>query len=123
MHELGLLRGVVTAVERAATAAGDPTVTAVALRVGALSGAVPEALVGAWPIATHGTPLAGARLEVEPVPAAVWCPRCAAEQPIDAFYALTCPVCDTPTGQLAHGREFDIAWVEWDAQDSHSSST
>lgn len=123
MHELGLLRGVVAAVERAASEAGDPVVTAVALRVGTMSGAVPDALLGAWPLATHGTAIADARLEVESIAAAVWCPRCATAQPIGAFFALTCPACDTPTGELVAGREFEVAWVEWEAQDSHSSST
>ncbi|GIG25059.1 hydrogenase maturation nickel metallochaperone HypA [Cellulomonas denverensis] len=112
MHELGLLRSVVTAVERAASDAGATVVEAVGLRVGTLSGAVPEALAGAWPIATAGSVLAGARLEVEEVPAAVWCPGCAAEQPVDRFYALTCPVCGTPAGDLVHGREFAVAWAD-----------
>lgn len=124
MHELGLLTSVVAAVERAADAAGVVRVRVVALRVGSLSGAVPEALLGSWPIAVHGTRLADAALEVEPVPAAVWCPSCAADQPVDAFFALACPACGTPTARLARGREFEVAWVEWETgQDSHSSST
>lgn len=119
-----MLTGVVAAVERAAADAGA-RVSAVALRVGSLSDTVPEALEGSWPIATHGTPLAGAALVVEQVQAAVWCPACAAQQPVDEFFALVCPVCGTPTGHLAQGREFEIAWVEWDVpgQPSHSSST
>lgn len=112
MHELGLLRSVVTAVERAASTAAATTVEAVGLRVGTLSGAVPEALTGAWPIATAGTALAGARLEIEVVPAAIWCPGCAAQREVDRFYALTCPVCDTPSGTLVSGREFAVAFAD-----------
>lgn len=125
MHEFGLLRSVAAAVERAANEAGATRVTEVALRVGDLSGAVPEALLGSWPMVVAGTPLADATLSVEPVGAAIWCPVCAAERPIDAFFALACPVCDTPTGQLVRGREFEIAWVEWDVDDqsSHDPST
>jgi hydrogenase nickel incorporation protein HypA/HybF len=109
VHELGLLRGVVDAV--VAVTAEKP-VSAVGVKVGSLSGAVPEALEGAWPIAVAGTPLAGAKLELELIPAAIWCPGCQAEQPIDEFYALTCPVCGTPSGQLVRGREFAVAWAE-----------
>lgn len=115
MHELGLLASVVAAVDRAATDAGATRIREVALRVGTLSGAVPEALLGSWPIAVFGTPLADTALTVEPVEAAVWCPACRAEQPVDAFFALACPACGTPTAHLVRGREFEIAWVEWDA--------
>lgn len=31
----------------------------------------------------------------------------------DEFFALLCPECGMPTGNLAHGREFEISWVEW----------
>ena len=112
VHELGLLRGVVAAVERKATSLGATGVEAVGVRVGALSGAIPEALAGAWSIAIAGTTLEGATLEIDPVVAAVWCPTCQDEQPIDEFYALRCPVCDTPTGQLVRGREFEVTYAD-----------
>jgi hydrogenase nickel incorporation protein HypA/HybF len=112
VHELGLLRAVVRAVDAAARAAGADAVERVGLRVGALSGAVPEALQGAWPIATAGTKLAGAELRIDAVEAAVWCPNCACEQGIDQFYALRCPACGTPCGQLVRGREFEVAYAE-----------
>ena len=114
MHELGLLRGVVIAVEAAVAQADATGVEAVCLRVGTLSGADPEALAGAWPLATAGTALAGARLDVEVVQAAVWCPQCACEQPIDEFYALVCPACGTPAGNVVHGREFEVAFADLD---------
>lgn len=107
-----MLRSVVTAVQRAAHSAGTSTVETVGLRVGTLSGAVPEALLGAWPIAIAGTMLTGARLEIETVTAAVWCPTCAAEQPVDEFYALICPACGTPSANLVRGREFAVAYAD-----------
>ena len=112
MHELGLLASVVTAVSRAAADAGATTVEAVGLRVGTLSGAIPEALDGAWPIATFGTLLQGARLDVEVITAQVRCPRCEADREVDEFYALRCPACGTPTGALVHGREFEVVWAD-----------
>ncbi|WOP18679.1 hydrogenase maturation nickel metallochaperone HypA [Raineyella sp. LH-20] len=114
MHELGLLRSVTDAVTVAAERAGATGVQAVGLRVGTLSGAIPEALYGAWPIAVADTLMEGARLEVEVVPATVWCPSCAGDQPIDEYFALTCPVCGTPTGTLSHGREFEVTWADLD---------
>jgi len=114
VHELGLLRGVVGAVERAARTAGARGVEAVGLRVGTRSGAVPDALEGAWPIATYGTIVDGARLEVDVVVAAVWCPACGKDRPIDEFYALTCPVCGTPAATLVRGREFEVTYADLD---------
>lgn len=109
MHELSLLASVVQAVQRSV---GGADVVAVGLRVGSLSGAVPEALEGAWPIAIDGTSLAGSRLEIEPVAATIWCAICEAEQPVDEYFALTCPECGTPTGNLVHGREFEVCFAD-----------
>jgi hydrogenase nickel incorporation protein HypA/HybF len=112
MHEVGLLTGVRQAVERQARTAGATGVEAVGLRVGALAGTTVEALDGAWPLVIAGTLLDGARLEIEWVPAAVWCPTCAAEREIDEFYALTCPSCGTPTGHLLRGKEFAATFAD-----------
>lgn len=112
MHELGLLTGVVKAVSKAAADAHAVGVATVALRVGVQSGAVEEALQGSWPLATQGTIVDGASLDVETVEAAVWCPACAAEQPIDEFFALACPLCGTPTANLVRGREFEVRYVD-----------
>ena len=112
MHELGMLQPAVAAVEAAAVEARAAMVEAVGLRVGTRSGLVPEALEGAWPIATAGTRLEGARLDLEIVQAAIWCPTCDAEQPIDEFYALLCPVCGAPSGNLVKGREFEVTYAD-----------
>ena len=102
-----------TALDRCATG-----VRAVGVRVGSLSGALPEALAGAWPLATAGTVVDGAELDIEAVTAAVWCPTCAAEREIDEFFAWTCPICGTPTGQLARGREFEVLYADLDVPDA-----
>ncbi|MCE1174834.1 MAG: hydrogenase maturation nickel metallochaperone HypA, partial [Propionibacteriales bacterium] len=111
VHELGLLKTVVTAVEKA-VADTDAPVEAVGLRVGALSGAVPEALLGSWPIAIAGTRLVGARLDIEVVAAQIWCSSCDAAQEVDEFFALTCPACGLPCGNLIGGREFEVAFAD-----------
>ncbi|QAY64141.1 hydrogenase maturation nickel metallochaperone HypA [Xylanimonas allomyrinae] len=112
MHELTLLRSVVAAVERVAAERGATGVEEVGLRVGTLSGAVPEALAGAWPIATAGTVLAGSRLELDVVQAAVRCGSCARDVPVDVLYALVCPECGTPSGELVAGRELAVAYAD-----------
>lgn len=117
MHELALLTGVVAAVEQACAREDNRAVQVVALRVGALSGAQPEALEWAWLPATVGSVAEGARLLVETVSAAVWCPVCDAERAIDEYYALRCPQCASPTAHLVRGREFEVAYIELDVPD------
>ncbi|MBZ8176462.1 hydrogenase maturation nickel metallochaperone HypA [Corynebacterium poyangense] len=109
MHELGLLSGVVDAVSEVAQ---GRRVIAVALNVGTRSGAVPEALDGAWPIARLDSCCAEAALDLTIIPATVWCPHCHREQEIDEFFDLRCPVCGTPTADLRHGREFHIKHID-----------
>lgn len=125
MHEMGLLRSVVASVERVAAQAGASRVEAVGLRVGTLSGALPAALDGAWPMASAGTVAQGARLEIEVVEAAVWCAACEAERAVDELFALTCPACGTPTGHLVRGKEFAATFADLasDAPDDVPATT
>ena len=118
MHEVALLTSVVGIVAKTAAERGAKRVTAVAVQVGDRSGVVPDALVGAWPIASADSIAEGAELIIERIPAAVWCPACNAEREIDEYYALLCPVCESPAGELVKGREFLIAYIDLDNIDS-----
>src|SRR5262245_30811032 len=86
-------------------------VTAIHLKVGALSGVAKEALVSAYELAREGTPLAGAELVVKEVPVVAWCVACAAEcRP--AFPELSCPACGGPTPEVRAGRELEVVALE-----------
>jgi len=95
----------------AAKSAGATQVTALRLRVGTLSGAVPEAMEFAWDIVRRETIAAEARLEIEKITAACWCARCRAEFETPDFFD-ECPRCHEPSGELRRGRELEIASVE-----------
>lgn len=109
MHELSLLRGVVDAVEKAA---GGRTVEAVGIKVGARSGVEVDCLENAWPLAIIDSCCDQAKLHITAVPSTVWCTTCNSEVPIDEYFALTCPICETPTGDLRGGGEFEVSWVD-----------
>lgn len=94
-----------------AQALGDVRVEALHLRLGALSGVVREALVFSFDVAAAGTPLAGARLEIEDVPLTVRCPRCVEERELAGF-PLVCPVCATPTPEVVAGRDLELRALE-----------
>ena len=72
MHELAITQGVVDAVT---ARTGTARVAAVTVRVGRLSGVVPDAMRFCFDLVTESTPLAGARLEVEQSTACVPAPR------------------------------------------------
>ena len=78
MHELSVAIALVSQAEQAARAAGAERVVAVRLRLGRLSGLVPDSLQFGFDIAAVGTVLEGARLEVERVEPVIWCPTCEA---------------------------------------------
>lgn len=111
MHEVALMTEAVRLAVEAARAAGAQRVTALRLRVGALSGAAPEAMEFAWDVVRRGTLLADARLEIERVPAVGWCPNCRVEFDTTGCWS-ECPRCQEPAGELRRGRELEIASME-----------
>lgn len=94
-----------------AHAAGASRVTGLRLRVGALSGAAPEAMQFAWEIVGRDTPAAGAWLRIDSVPAACWCANCQTEFECQDFLN-ECPRCHAVSDDLRRGRELEIASVE-----------
>lgn len=95
----------------AAKSSGADRVTHLRLRVGALSGVVPDALRFAFDVVCRGTLAEGASLEIEPVAAASWCPVCRSEFAGTDFFN-ECPGCHKVCGELQRGREIEIATVE-----------
>jgi len=95
----------------AAKSAGASRVLKLRLRIGSLSGVVPEAMQFAFDVVCQNTMAAGASLEIEAVPAACWCVTCQAEfEGTDLFNE--CPRCHNISGELRRGRELEIASVE-----------
>ncbi len=96
---------------RQARAAGGTQVHALRLRVGRLSGVVTDALEFAFEALRPGTPAADARLEIEIVPAVMWCAQCQKEFESPEFLC-ECPVCGGISGELRRGREMELVSVE-----------
>ena len=111
MHEVSIMESAVQMAVDAAKSAGASRVLALRLRVGTLSGTVPEALRFAFDVVCRDTIAEGASLEMESVPAAGWCPVCRVEFACADFIS-ECPRCHNPNGELRRGRELEIASVE-----------
>ena len=111
MHELSIMTEALRMATDTAQSAGASRVRKLRLRIGSLSGVVPDALRFAFDVVCHGTMAEGATLEIEAVPAACWCATCQAEfECVDFFNE--CPRCHDVSGELRRGRELDIAAVE-----------
>jgi hydrogenase nickel incorporation protein HypA/HybF len=81
------------------------------LRVGALSGVVPEALELAFQAASPGTLAADAELVIERVAVVCRCEECDRDFcPDDLIYV--CPYCGALSSQLNQGRELELASLE-----------
>jgi hydrogenase nickel incorporation protein HypA/HybF len=93
--------------------AGARRVYVIRLRIGALSGVVPDALQFAFEALAPGTPAEGAQLAIEHVPARFWCAGCAREFETENLFS-ECPGCGQPSGELRGGREMELASLEID---------
>ena len=73
MHELSIMQSALSLALDQARQAGGSRVHTIRLRIGALSGVVPDALEFAFEALAPGTPAEGAKLAIEHVPARFWC--------------------------------------------------
>ena len=111
MHELSIAMGIVDAALDEARQRGVQ-VSAVHLRLGALSGVVKDALLFSYEVACQDTPLAGSRLIVEDVPVVVFCARCNDTRVLSSVQSFSCPECNTPTMDIRKGKELEVFALE-----------
>ncbi len=114
MHELSIAHSLVETASAAAAREGVERVDVVYLRLGALAGVVKDALLFGFEIAATGTPIAGARLEIEDVPVQVYCPACDAVLPLPSIQSFRCPRCERPTADIRAGRELQLVALEYE---------
>ena len=111
MHELAIMDSALNLALDQAEKAGANRVNLIRLRIGALSGVVPDALRFAFDTLIPGTIAEGAKLDIEAVPARFWCPDCSSEFESADFFS-DCPVCRRPSGDLRAGREMLLTSME-----------
>lgn len=111
MHELGLAQEALDVALATAQRQGARRIVAMHLRIGGLSGVVPEALRFALETITAGTPAEGARILMERVIPFCRCEACGGEyEVVDCSYA--CPMCGDTRGRLSRGKELDLVSLE-----------
>ena len=113
MHELSIMQSALSIALESARQAGASRVHSIRLRIGALSGVVPDALEFAFEALTPGTAAEEAKLAIEHVPARFWCATCTREFEAEDMLA-ECPECHALSGELRAGREMEVASLEID---------
>ena len=108
MHELSIAEAIVRI---AAAHAGERRVWKVELKVGHLRQVVPTALEFAFELVALGTPVEGAELEIEVVPAAGLCRGCGTESALDAF-PFRCSHCGALDLDVTRGEELLVEALE-----------
>lgn len=113
MHEAGIIQSALRLAEERARAADATAIRRVVLRVGRMTGVVPEALEHAYAVLREGTLAAGAELHVEYAPGLCWCADC------DRDFETTeligeCPRCGRPSGFVRGGTDIELVSLEVD---------
>ena len=108
MHELAIADSVVRI---ACAHAAGRKVARVELKVGHLRQVVPSALEFAFELVAQGTPLEGAKLELEQVPARIACRRCGREEELEDF-PLACVACGEVDVDVVAGEELSVEALE-----------
>lgn len=111
MHELSIAMSIVEMAQEEGESRGVQ-VSAVHLKLGALSGVVKEALLSCYELACEGTPLAGSRLVVDEVPVVVFCPTCHQPRALISMQWFACFECGTPTPNVLQGKELEVVALE-----------
>ena len=112
MHELSIAMSLVESLEEELSTQPDLTVKTVNIRIGVLTGLVPEALEFSWEVASNESILRGSKLEIETVDASGFCPDCEEERTISNLQSFRCPVCFAPITDITGGHELEILTLE-----------
>jgi hydrogenase nickel incorporation protein HypA/HybF len=112
MHELSIALSIVDSATEEIERHPGSVVSAVHLRVGALSGVVKEALLFSWEIACQDSSIEGARLIIEDGPATILCARCQKETETHSIQAFSCSTCGQFSSEVIGGRELEVVALE-----------
>jgi hydrogenase nickel incorporation protein HypA/HybF len=117
VHELSIAQAVLDVAVRHAN--GRP-VAVVELKIGHLRQVVPSALEFAFELVAQGTPLEGAELDMEVVPAAGACRTCGAETDLPQF-PLCCRHCGSFDVEVTRGEELQVDSLELEEEELATS--
>ena len=111
MHELSIVASLFEILEEKAKENKAKKILSVKLKVGALSGVVPEFLETAFDIYKKDTIASESKLKIEKVPFKIRCQRCGTEIVKDDFVFI-CEKCDSRELETLSGTELLLEKIE-----------
>ena len=111
MHELSLVASVFEVLEEKAREHGAGRVIRVVLKVGVMSGVVPDLLESAFDIFKKDTIAETARLEIVVVPVKLRCPDCGGEA-VREDTDFSCAGCGSRRVEIVEGRDLVVETIE-----------
>jgi hydrogenase nickel incorporation protein HypA/HybF len=112
MHELPVTESIVRIVSEEAERHNVKKVSEVKIKVGELSGLVPECIQQYFDIVSKGTRIQGAKLSIIKIPITMKCLECSFTGETTAFERNVCPVCSSSNMKMVGGNEFYIDSME-----------
>jgi hydrogenase nickel incorporation protein HypA/HybF len=110
MHELSIATEIIDIVDKEAARLHIARVGEINLKIGALSGVNPDALLFALEASTIGTPLEKVKVNIETVPVRGSCRACGREFELNEF-VFVCSHCGSGDLHITGGEELDIASI------------
>lgn len=112
MHELGIVFHMIDTLEEVGRANELSAISKVTLRLGEVSGVLPDYLLDCWRWAADKHELLrGAELSIQPIQAVTVCNTCGRTYGTIA-YGKICPYCTSPDTVLLRGNEAEIDTIE-----------
>ncbi len=111
MHELSIAQGILDIVQQYVPEDQAAGVRSVRVRIGPLSGIVPESLDFSFGAIVAGTPWRDAKLDLVLVPARLRCNGCTRESEAREL-VFCCPECGGHDIQMVSGAELDVVEIE-----------
>jgi len=115
MHELSLIANLFEIMEQKAKEKNAQKITCVKLKVGILSGAVPELLETAFDIYKKNTMAAEAKLEIEKVPLKLKCQECSAVT-IKQDLVFNCEQCGSTNLETLEGTDLFLEKMDLEVE-------
>jgi hydrogenase nickel incorporation protein HypA/HybF len=111
MHELGIAQNILQIVRQSVPEECSGDVRAIRLRVGQLSGVVPDSLSFCFEVLVNDTEMRHATLAIEQIPLVSECRDCKNRFEMDDL-AFSCPACQSTCLDLVSGRELEVVEIE-----------
>jgi hydrogenase nickel incorporation protein HypA/HybF len=111
MHELGIAQNILEIVQQSVPKEQASAVRWIRIRVGPLSGIVPDSLEFCFQAIVSETAMHQAGLAIEQVPIIFQCKKCAYRFQVNDLEYL-CQACKSPDLDIVSGKELDIVEIE-----------